>query len=266
MFAQRPTRALAERITSISDGFVAEFDRQRRDPIDQRGLLRTGTAHGVTGIAHALQMLTARGAATEEVVSLGKELRELDLERTRDRDGLAGRLDGTGARRRIIRTWCWGATGVLHAWAGTCADDPRARQSVDACLPELVAPWGDAAHLCCGEAGRAVALMTIGRSWQRPEAVHHARVVAAHLASQATDGERFWILPDCTFQGTGLMYGRAGIGYALCRVAAPAVVPDILGFETRPPAVSRPGRITRSSSTSTSPTSPGSSATNPVGW
>lgn len=230
VFGFAPDDLLRARTERIADSYLVELDRQCDHPVEARGLLRAGLAHGITGIAHALDLV----AHIVDDPSIGRQadrLTEIDLARTAEREGLAGRLDGSGRDRSATRTWCWGATGVLHAWASMGVRDPRAPIAVDRSLPALVDGSFDADHLCCGAAGRAVALDAIGGFFDRPEARRHGADLAMGLAERTLRGERFAILPDCSFQGTGLMFGRAGIGYALCRLALPLIVPDVLAFE-----------------------------------
>jgi lantibiotic modifying enzyme len=231
LLSRRPDDAqLRHRAERVTGALLEALAVQERDPIDGPGLYRAGLAHGASGIALVLDRAgrVLSGPPAASAAAKAGELWALDAARTRRSGGVAGRLDRTRTGRRPSPTWCWGGTGAIHAAA---VSGPTARleaATVDATLPALLHPAPDLQHVCCGEAGRAMALDEIGRRLARDDASGHAHTLADGLAEQALTGDVFRFYRDCSFQGTGLMWGRAGIGYALCRLADPEVVPDVL--------------------------------------
>ncbi|MEZ5378114.1 MAG: type 2 lanthipeptide synthetase LanM [Acidimicrobiales bacterium] len=229
---RRPDTVLRAETVHLSEAMTSTIRRQLETPLTARGLQRAGFAHGVSGLGYSLQ----RAAVTlrlDDVAALADELVTFDVERTSARDGVAGRVDRVGRRREPTTSWCWGATGYLLARSSAVM---RARvedvtEHFDASLPAMCTTGRGPSHLCCGESGRLVMLDAVGRDLGSAPARNAADALAETLASEAIAGvpPRYYL--TTTFDAPSLFWGRAGIGYALCRVARPASIPNILLVE-----------------------------------
>jgi len=132
--------------------------------------------------------------------------------------------------------WCHGAPGVALARAAAPeAAAPEGANELEAAVATTIRS-GAASHdhLCCGTAGRAAVLDSLGRQAGRVEWTAVARELAADLASRAGDADvGQWRLPAGSRTARlGLFRGAAGILWTLARVGGDAAGPDLVRFET----------------------------------
>jgi lantibiotic modifying enzyme len=140
-----------------------------------------------------------------------------------------------------MAAWCHGAPGVglARAVARPVLDDATVPSEIEAAVATTIeASKAGGDHLCCGALGRADVLLTVGRAEGRPEWIEAAAALASGVAERAARERRF-ALPGSAFEyrvfHPGFFKGLAGIGYGLLRVAAPARVPSVLGFQVPAP-------------------------------
>lgn len=205
----------------------------------------TGFSHGAAGIALALLRLYRhthqeefRAAAVE---ALEFEDREFDAGAHNWFD-LRDNLDGTPfdpAHPKFAGAWCHGAPGIGLARVGALdvLDNAQMRADIDAALHMTEATIAQLRtlpdHLCCGSLGRLELTLTAGRVLGRPELIQVARRAGAEIIANASE-QGGYVYSNFTERGVfapGLFIGGAGIGYQFLRLAAPAVVPNVLLWE-----------------------------------
>jgi lantibiotic modifying enzyme len=154
-----------------------------------------------------------------------------------------------------MTAWCHGAPGIalarvlgLDVAAAAPTDDTAVMGVMDgvndaAVRDEIRAALGTTVsrrptpseHLCCGNLGRAEVLLTIGQRLEDATLVAAAQSIARAAVARARERGHF------TLSATGFAYrvfdpgffqGMSGIGYHFLRLAAPALLPSILGFDT----------------------------------
>ena len=187
-----------------------------------------GFAHGAAGIAFCLTRLHERTgdarfrAAAEEGVAF--EGLHYDPERG---DWPILRAPG----RPFMTSWCSGAPGValgrlgmLSLGTGPVIQDLRAALETTASCP----PSG-ADSLCCGSLGRAEVLLRAHEVLGEEGLRHAAEAVAAEAVQQSREeGGRYRLSGGFA---PFLLTGAAGAGYALLRLARPALLPCVLALE-----------------------------------
>lgn len=186
----------------------------------------TGHAHGASGIGHALMRLFAR---TGDPALRLAALEGFAFERTLYLPGAGDWWDPRFERPHALNAWCYGAPGMALARAAA-RDDADASADLDTMLA-IVRDRGDDAvdHLCCGTMGRADVLLTLSRELGDAGHAAAAHTLARRVLRHADRRGAFALLPGEAAQGSalGLFSGTAGIGYALLRLARPAL-PSLL--------------------------------------
>jgi type 2 lantibiotic biosynthesis protein LanM len=126
-------------------------------------------------------------------------------------------------------SWCYGGPGIGLSRLACLPDtgpDPVTAQEIDAALRSLSRPA--ASHcLCHGDLGNAELYLQAARTLRRPDLLQAAQQhgLQAITDSQATG----WACgTPLNVQTPGLMFGLAGIGYGLLRIADPDHVPAVL--------------------------------------
>ncbi|MGW5875106.1 type 2 lanthipeptide synthetase LanM family protein [Nocardiopsis terrae] len=229
--AEHAGAALLERAVPQETG-VGWPGRGTRAPL-------SGVSHGNAGVAHALLQLNEAAprpeyvAAAEAALAYEDTLLDLDLDNWLDL-----RPDGAGP----CLTWCHGAPGIGLARAAALAL-PGARplsmalrRGVAAAerstlalhLPETggIRTLGQSG-LCHGDLGNLEFLLSAASL--RADTAAQDRVHRA-VSTLVDHGRAFgWGTSPLPREGVpGLMYGRAGIGYNLLRLALPGRVPSVL--------------------------------------
>jgi lantibiotic modifying enzyme len=198
------------------------------------GLCLAGFAHGAAGIALALGRLSLAARRPDfGHAALAACRYEATLY-----DAARGNWPVLSARRapgeRIVMTaWCHGAPGIAIALSELSGilDEAEIGPNLARALSATrrAGPLGTD-HLCCGNAGLVEALLTCGQTRALPE----ARSRASALLTGAIERGAFRFekeepgppLPPAP----GFFRGLSGVGYTLLRVAAPALLPCVLGF------------------------------------
>ncbi len=202
------------------------------------GRVLAGFAHGAAGIAYALLRLhdttgeaAFREAATEAIRYETARFSATERNWPDLREWTPGR-----PYSEFAVSWCNGGPGIGLARLGglRSLDTPAIRADI-AAAAESACHHGadDADHLCCGNLGRADALLEIGRRLDRPDLVGAARRRVAHARSTAAQrgGYRLWWQTGGGVSLPGLFQGTSGIGYALLRSASPESLPSVLLWE-----------------------------------
>ncbi|MBN6033677.1 type 2 lanthipeptide synthetase LanM family protein [Amycolatopsis sp. 195334CR] len=219
-------------------------------PLGPRPLL--GMSHGASGILSALTALHAAAPRPEYATAIANALRYehglFDASASNWPDLRPLDMGGSGG---CMVAWCHGAPGVgfsrlallrqRASFAGTAvaplldqaaADLEAAVVSTEAAHYLPGGGFGSSGNncLCHGDLGNLEFLLAAARHVGDVDAEQrHLRAVRA-LCERATHSG--WATGQLPAEALpGLMYGRAGIGYALLRVAAPGRVPSLLELE-----------------------------------
>jgi len=212
------------------------------------GCCHAGFAHGAAGIAYALLRFAARTGRDE---CRDAALRALLFERrlfSPQRDEWPV-LDATsGPRPRLsawMTAWCHGAPGIALSRALSipllpdAAEDESTqshlRTALDATLRKRATLFE---HVCCGNAGRAEILLTIGDRLKRPELIAAAQGMMDAAIARARTRGHFTLSAsggEYRIADPGFFQGLSGIGYTLLRLAAPARLPSVLAFDEHAP-------------------------------
>lgn len=186
-----------------------------------------GFSHGANGICHAL-------------LHLYRATGDEDLLRSAQRgvafvDGLYSprRRSWRDARypERYETSWCSGAAGIVLSRLGAVTQSAELAAHVGSGLATLrEAPWTDVDHLCCGNLGRAEALLA---AWEMTDD-ESLRSAAESIADEALRRARarggFAWRPGSAagpFDPT-FFTGATGLGYVLLRLARPEALPCVL--------------------------------------
>ena len=211
-------------------------------------LALAGIAHGVAGIALALLRLASvsgeerfhRAALDALVYERSLFVRSqqnwLDLRRVRRTAELAPSAN----EQCFTSTWCNGATGIAMArLAGLpYLNDGLVRSEIDAAIEVIIARGvPENCTACHGTAADAETLAIFrdaeALGFGREGETHRFEKELAMRASALISFSRrmYENASANEVQPPGLMNGSAGVGYALLRLARPAVVPSILALE-----------------------------------
>ena len=90
-------------------------------------------------------------------------------------------------------------------------------------------------HLCCGAAGHAEILLTLGQLSGDVNAIATARTLGRRLIARARERGHFRLTAsgaEYPIADPGFFQGLAGIGYHLLRLADPQALPAVLAFAT----------------------------------
>lgn len=199
-----------------------------------------GLAHGAAGMAYALARLfvaTEDRRFLEAAAGAYRYERTLFSPRYNNWPILKGGVATEDRGAAVMTAWCHGAPGIglARALALDALSDADVLQEIDVAMT-TTASWPSlhSDHLCCGNLGRADALLTVGRAVDRPDLIAAAEAVTRFVAERARERGHFG-LPATAFEYPtfvpGFFKGLSGIGYQLLRVAAPERLPSILGFE-----------------------------------
>ena len=204
------------------------------------GACLAGFAHGAAGIAYALLRLFR---VTGDADFRDAAVRAYRYERSLFSDahanwpviGMAG--DGLRSAERVMTAWCHGAPGIAlaRALALDVVDDDDVRAEIKAALNTTVrSSGGGSDHLCCGQMGRSEVLFSVGHRLGQRDTVTAAYDLATQVVQRARQAGHFR-LSSTGFEyrvfDSGFFRGLSGIGYQLLRMAAPARLPSVLGFE-----------------------------------
>ncbi|MCQ4208729.1 type 2 lanthipeptide synthetase LanM family protein [Streptomyces longispororuber] len=207
----------------------------------------TGMSHGASGIAYALARLHAVRPRPEYPQIIEQVLR---YERSTLDAGLGNwpdlRYEEMGGGGGYGMAWCHGAPGVGMSRLGILcslgrADDAtpslRALADEDLRIAERTARMvhfgSDGAFqscgnnsICHGDLGNLEFLHLAARHRGDDDGAHRVQRGVAALLELGKDG---WLTGQLTPEALpGLMYGRAGVGYNLLRLAYPDQVPSVL--------------------------------------
>jgi type 2 lantibiotic biosynthesis protein LanM len=194
----------------------------------------TGFSHGTAGIGWALLQLSAH---TGDGRFRQAALEAMAYERSLFSPEAGNWPDLRFTTREYRTFWCHGATGIGLARLATLPllDTPEVRLEIaQALAATLEQDAGSGSQcLCHGSLGN---LELLSRARGLPEHARLAAEVPRRAARILADIERRgWV---CGLPGgvetPGLMYGLAGIGYGLLRLAAPDRVPSVLTLEQPP--------------------------------
>ncbi len=194
------------------------------------GHMRTGFAHGASGIVHSLlRLYQATGdpslleAAREAVLfehvifTSNHKLEEAHVSNPEHRKSLPA------------VTWCNGSHGVaLSRLAGLGAlATPEVLSHIDCGVETaLQRPLDDLDHLCCGNMGRTELLLTAGMKLSKPDLVQEANAITRRIVERAKEKGTFRYGISALIPG--LFQGAAGIGYQLLRQFDPNLIPSVL--------------------------------------
>jgi type 2 lantibiotic biosynthesis protein LanM len=218
--------AALPRFEDLTDDYVAAVRHHLADPVLRPHATVLGVAHGARGTIHVLARLgTQLGHAG--ALDVAGELEAIDRRRSEER-GIAASLVRS-MPRRPRHGWCAGVSG--HAMTSMDGLDRLGGVvDVEAALAELLLdPPEDRHGLCCGVAGVAVAADELCRRFPESGIARQVfeRARDALLAA-ATGAAPVTFIPGCSMHGASLFMGRSGLGWALCRIADPARVPNLL--------------------------------------
>ena len=204
------------------------------------GTCLAGFAHGAAGIAYALlRLFRVTGDTHVRAAAVRAYCYERSLFSAAHANwpvvGLAG--DALRDGERVMTAWCHGAPGIAlaRALALDVVDDDDVRTEIEVALGTTArSSGGGSDHLCCGQMGRSEALFTVGQRLGQRSAVTAAYELAARVVQRARQKGHFRLNSsgfDYRVFDTGFFRGLSGIGYQLLRMAAPARLPSVLGFE-----------------------------------
>ncbi|MBD2299598.1 type 2 lanthipeptide synthetase LanM family protein [Nostoc sp. FACHB-190] len=205
-----------------------------------------GFSHGAAGIALALLELAAltgeirfRTAALEAIayerslfaIQEGNWLDLRDLE-------VPGK-DVSDSQPALMTAWCHGAPGIglARLLSLPYIDDAEIRAEINTALKTTITQgFGSNHSLCHGDLGNLELLLQASLTLDDPQwKTQGDRLAAAILEGINQHG---WLCGvPLGVETPGLMTGLAGIGYELLRLAAPEIVPSVLGLE--PPKVNK---------------------------
>jgi type 2 lantibiotic biosynthesis protein LanM len=249
----RPEPWLVDRARRCAEHLLAE----RIEPTPGRvawraanGELLAGFAHGAAGIAYALLRLFQ---VTDERIWLeaaaGGYLYERSVFSARHGNWPIVKGGRTSPERGagLMTAWCHGASGIGlgRALALEMLRDDSVLEEIDIAMKTTGAyVLQSADHLCCGNLGRAEALLTGGVVLSQDRLLASAEELARRVTTRAHRRGHFG-LPGTAFDYRifvpGFFRGLAGVGYQLLRFAAPRRIPSVLGFQPPPDPARRPG-------------------------
>ncbi len=145
------------------------------------------------------------------------------------------------AEQRFSDAWCHGTAGIaLGKIAGLPLEDSaEIRAEIEGALDELCRdlehdlPLEEADDLCCGQCGRAEALLSayLGLGEERYREASGATVARIVRRARETGGYALSAARGSELFSPSLFHGMAGVGYTLLRQAMPREVPSVLLFE-----------------------------------
>lgn len=190
-----------------------------------------GFAHGAAGIACCLARLAERTGearfrqAAEEGIAF--EQVHYDPEH---RDWPLSRVPG----RHFMASWCGGAPGIalgrLDLLAlGSAMAWPSFREALETTM-ESSTPQVDS--LCCGTMGRSEILLQACRALGEERLCEAPAAIASRVVLRSRQCGGRYCLPGYGNRFVPFFFtGAAGVGYALLRLARPALLPCVLSLE-----------------------------------
>ncbi|NCR59415.1 MAG: type 2 lantipeptide synthetase LanM [Microcystis aeruginosa LL13-06] len=242
LYKNKPSDELLERVKAIGRGILSYQEKGVinlggfKVPLASQPLL--GMAHGATGIAYALSSLYS---LTKDTALLPAIRAALAYERSHYNQELQDwpNLQHKNNPQAFMTGWCAGAPGIGLALLGIlarCSDN----QFDDILMPEIEAACQATLrhlgtglhHLCCGEAGRIIFLVTASQQLNRPELYQIACQATAEMLD-FYEQKGFWKLQLMSARSIipGLTDGIAGIGLALLTVIDPKNTSRFLTLE-----------------------------------
>lgn len=212
---------------------VATYVADNATPVDRRavhwGTRRRpplcGFSHGNAGVAWALMrawsLLGDDCLRTAALRGLEFERRQFDAKACNWPDYREGE-DG-----QFKSTWCHGAPGIVMSRAAILSieDLVEVRHDLEAGLPSVVGLRLQAHHLCCGQAGVAAILLSIGRLLSNTALVDAGHECLCRMINQsrAYGGYVMDSRLNPSVLVPGLMRGLSGVGWSLLRASSPSV-------------------------------------------
>lgn len=181
-----------------------------------------GFAHGAAGMSAAL----ARAAVRTGSRPLRRAARAGFA-----RQRAARSTASAGDRPWLAQSWCHGAAGTVLSRLELPDDEPSRADAIEAAASAAAAPSRSVDSLCCGDMGRADALISASRALGEPALLERAREVAHGVAARVGSGVRLVPFPGAGAAGLSLFAGEAGIGFTLLRTAHPGALPSPLALE-----------------------------------
>jgi serine/threonine-protein kinase len=174
-----------------------------------------GAAHGWAGWLYAI-LRWCESSGVEVPDGMDRRLGELAALATPIGSGLRWPV-AIGPQRRgssLWSSWCNGAAGFVHLWTSAArhyGEQLYSDMATGAAWASYQAPFASA-DLCCGLAGRAYALLNVGKHTGDPRWVERARELADRAAARIRTG-----LP----LQNSLYKGDVGIGLLISDFTAP---------------------------------------------
>ncbi|MBV6622467.1 MAG: type 2 lantipeptide synthetase LanM family protein [Rivularia sp. (in: Bacteria)] len=200
-----------------------------------------GFSHGTSGIAWALLELSS---LTGEKRFQTTALKAIEYERSLFVPKFGNWLDLRNFSTQVLEkndnhhncmtAWCHGAPGIglsrllclLHL------DDAEVRSEINTALNTTINNgFGDNHSLCHGDLGNLELLLQASLILDNPQ----WKTKVDHFAGMILESinQHGWLCGvPLGVENPGLMTGLAGIGYELLRLAAPEIVPSVLGLES----------------------------------
>lgn len=201
-----------------------------------------GFAHGVSGIAYALGLLS-RAAGRREFLDAASEGLRYERAHFRASEGNWPDLrsfvqPGPTGEPACMLAWCHGAPGIGFARLALHAlfpDDASILAEAETAVRTTAATLGQASpgtgnfSLCHGDGGNADLLALAADVLSRPELRREAENAACRALDRFEDTRAPW---PCGVPGAGelpnLLLGLAGIGYFLLRLYDSEKIPSVL--------------------------------------
>jgi len=203
----------------------------------------TGFSHGAAGMAWALLELAA---LTGEERYRQAALAALDYERDlfspeagnwpdlREFKTSTRPTKNDQAEKHFMTAWCHGASGIglARVLSLPYVDDRAIRADIATALRTTVRQgFGGNHSLCHGDLGNLELLLQASQTLDDPQWRAEVDRMAA-IILESIDEQGWLCGVPLGVESPGLMTGLAGIGYELLRLAEPACVPAVLGFES----------------------------------
>lgn len=212
----------------LMQGRTEEYGYQVWKTIEDKPPL-TGFSHGAGGIAYALARLSAAtgesrfaSAAYEGVAfesSLYNPLRVNWAKSYQDDD--------------YVDKWCYGRSGIALTRIGIdeyLGDETLLMEANAALAETATAEMSDVDHVCCGNLGRAEALL-IGSQRGNKDRTDAIELAGRSLARRERDGVLSMTGHSDTFANPTFFHGIAGVAYTLLRLQNPDRLPSVLLIE-----------------------------------
>lgn len=202
-----------------------------------------GFSHGAAGIALALLELAALTGETRfrtaalDAIAYERSLFAVQTGNWVDLRDLIVAETSSNSRPAFMTAWCHGAPGIGLARLRSLPyiDDAEIRAEINTALNTTIAQgFGNNHSLCHGDLGNLELLLQASLTLDEPQwKTQVDRLAALILESINKNG---WLCGvPLAVETPGLMTGLSGIGYQLLRLAAPDIVPSVLGLE--PPKI-----------------------------